>query len=156
VRRPSALCGLAAVAVLVIGVSSASAASTRAEYVSQADPICAKDLKDPGTRALKGFFADLNHERWEPAAKKLAKSIPPYVKMIDSLKALEPPAADAAGIHRWEQGLTKQVPLARRLVGALHGGSPGKIEKKNRALFSASTKTMRIVQGFGFSSCDQV
>jgi hypothetical protein len=153
--RNTVVIALTAMLVGVLAVGSASGAATRAEYIAQADPVCAKDLRLQH-HALKGFFADLSRERWAPAARKLSRSIPPYVKMIDKLKGISPPSADAEALGKWVKGLSSQVPLARRLVSALHGGVRGKIDKRNRALFSASSKTMGIVRGYGFISCDEV
>jgi len=156
IRAKFTLCAVvAAAAVLAASAAPASGAATRAEYIAQADPICAKDLRLQGM-ALKGYFNDLAKERWRPAARKMSKAIPPYVEMVGDLRALSPPAADAPGITDWENKLASQIPLARRLASALRSENRRRIGKSNNRLIAASTKAMAMVRGFGFKDCDEV
>jgi hypothetical protein len=151
---PLAALMVIAITCLAGTTSSASAASTRAEYIAQADPICAAANK-VGNKQLKGFPKDVETRRWKPAARRLRVTLRAFNELIASLAVLQPPVADAALVEQWLAGFRSQVPLAKSLIAAVNQHSFGKVVKRSQRLAAASSDTQALVAGFGFRACDK-
>jgi hypothetical protein len=148
---------LAAIAIaLSIAAPSAGAqiSLARAQYISQADPICATGIRAV-KKDLKGVSSDIFELRGDKAARKFRRAKRPFGDMIDALAALRPPDADASLIASWLGELRDQQPLVRRLIRALKRD----VDKRARiALFKlerASRATEQLVVGYGFQACDK-
>jgi len=137
----------------VLVPATASGASTRAEYIAQADPICAKANK-LGEKQLKGFGKDVLAERWGRAIRRFRVALRVFNREIASLAELEPPIADAALLEEWLAELRRQSPLARRVIRALKQQSVKLVARRSGRLVKASRSTKRLVEDYGFRSCD--
>jgi hypothetical protein len=142
-----------AIALLAVTTPSASAASTRAEYIAQADPLCAAWIQ-VSNKQLKGFPKDAEAEQWRRAVRRLQITLRAFNRLLASLSGLQPPAADAAQVNQWLAGLRAQTPLAKALIAATKQHSFGKVVKSSGRLAEASQDTQDLVAGFGFQSCD--
>jgi hypothetical protein len=158
VRYPRKAQGLIALAVagiaLAIVATSASAASTRAEYISQVDPICANELAAT-KRTFGGVAGDLRNGRFKQAASKFRRTTKVFRNGVDGVAAVMPPAADVAVINQWVQMLRNQIPPAKRVANLLgHNARPGRINRALTRLFKLSDQTQALVKDYGFTSCN--
>jgi hypothetical protein len=148
-RGAIALVLLASVAA---AVPSADAASTRAEYIAQVDPICHATIEAQRQAAgPRGFVSPLNHGHYKTAGRSMRRVFAAFGPGVEQVAAIAPPAADAQLVGTWVQDLRAQVPLGNRVAGLLiHNRLPrkllGRLGKLNRS-------TRAIVAGFGFQSC---
>jgi hypothetical protein len=140
---------LAIVLVLTITAATASAASTRAEYVTQADPICASAIKTEKS-SQRGIGRLIDKSRYKAAARKFRRTNQAYGDGVEQIAALVPPPADAQFISTWVQMLRAEVPLAERAAKAL---AHGRIGKAIVRLTKASDTAKAYVANYGFSSC---
>jgi hypothetical protein len=143
--------GLAATA---IAAPLAEGAATRAEYIAQADPICAKANK-VANQQLPGFGDDVDAERWKGAARRFRVTLRAFNGMIASLSSLQPPAADAALISQWLEGLRSQSPQAKAVIAAVKQHSRKKVVARSGRLAKNSRRTKELVASYGFKACDQ-
>src|SRR5262245_38535735 len=106
-------------AMLFVGVPAASAASTRADYVAQADPICLSTHLAEGNQ-LTGFSTDLKKGRLKVAARKMRAAGTVFSGGVDQLASLERPPADVSQLSTWIDSLRAQVPIVNRFARAVH------------------------------------
>jgi hypothetical protein len=132
-----------------IFVSTASAASTHAEYIAQVDPICAASIQAQGV-AQRGIGHLIHKERFRAAARKFRHTNRAFATGVEQVAALPPPSEDAQLIATWVQLLRAQLPLADRAAKALAHGHVGKAMAR---LFRVSDAAKHYVVNFGFSSC---
>jgi hypothetical protein len=132
-----------------IFVSTASAASTRAEYIPHVDPICAASIQAEGV-AQRGIGHLIHKERFKAAARKFRHTNRAFATGVEQVAAVPPPSEDAQLIATWVQLLRAELPLADRAAKALSHGHTGKALVR---LFRASDTAKAYVANFGFSSC---
>jgi hypothetical protein len=166
VRGP--LIALATVIALAITTTAASAATTRAEYVAQVDPICQveqaqeKAVLGPATRRVRRL-EDRGLDPLKPA-KPIARII---VHGYDRLAAIQrdadsriasiPPApGDEAVVSSWLQQRATFTELFQRSAHVLAHGH-------RRLFFRLLFKALGVqqtaeesIQDFGFGSCVQI
>jgi hypothetical protein len=137
----------------VMSPLAAAGATTRAEYIAQADPICAHELAG-AKRTLGGVNGDLVKGRFKQAGVKFTRANNVFKKGVDSVAALAPPSADASLITQWVQMLRAQIPLAARAARVLkQDASPQKIRRAIGQLFKLSDRTQALVKDYGFNDC---
>ena len=139
--------------LIAVWAAPADAASTRAEYIAQADPIC-QSTQAAERRALgpKGTVLRLlKHGRYKEAARRYRNNTAAFSAGVEQLAALEPLSADAQLIGTWVQILRKQIPVANRATAAMAHGRP--IDKFLRRLGSMNVQTHALVATFGFQYC---
>jgi hypothetical protein len=137
-----------------ISATTAQAASTRAEYVAQVDPICANELAG-AKRTLGGVNGDLRKGRFGPAATKFARATKVFHKGVEAVAAIPPPAPDTSLINQWIGMLRRQVPLAHRAVRVLRSHSSGRrVDRSIDRLFKLSDRTQALIQDYGFGDCN--
>jgi hypothetical protein len=148
--------GGAAAALLLIGLAAAPSygASTRAEYIAQADPICAPRLARV-THLTNLSASAVNRERFKQAAQKWRRARSTFADGISQLAAITPPPADAAVVSAWLDSLRRQLPIANKVLSAMARGNRNAILRRLFQLADASSETQDMVRGFGFQSCDQ-
>jgi hypothetical protein len=154
--------GLTAALVLVVAalvaVPSANAASTRAEYVSQAEAICSAP-----SGQLASIIKQLNKVRkaqnLKPAeaARRLGKIIGRFATLeaniLNQLASLTPAPGDEATAAQWLQGERNANALVARAAKA---GKHGNLKKYLRSLtqsISVAGQANQIVAGWGFQAC---
>jgi hypothetical protein len=154
--------GLAAALVLVVAAlvatPSANAASTRGEYVSQAEAICAA----PSGQLVK-IIDQLNKVRkakgLKPAevARKLGKIIGRFAALeanvLNQLGTLTAAPGDEATVAEWLQGARTANGLVAQ---AARAGKRGNLKKYLRLLtrsISVAGQANQVVAGWGFQAC---
>jgi hypothetical protein len=135
--------------VLAFAATPAHAASTRAEYIAQVDPICAS-ASSAEKRAQGGIGHLIKKDRFKAAARKFRLTNRAFGLGVEQVAAVAPPAADAQVIATWVQMLRAQLPLAEKAAKALADGQIGKAIAR---LFRASDNTKAYIAGYGFSAC---
>ena len=143
---------LALLAALAVAVPLAHAASTRAEYIAQVDPIC-KATIDAQRQAAgsKGFVGPLNHGHYKAAGRSLRRVFAAFGPGVEQVAAIVPPAADSQLVGIWVEDLRAQVPLGNRVAGLL---IDNRFPRKLLSRLGRMNRTTRaIVANFGFHSC---
>jgi hypothetical protein len=147
--------------VLSIGLTAvwaapADAASTRDEYIAQADPIC-QSTEAAERRALgpKGTVLRLMKKgRFKAAAQRERNTGVAFSAGVEQLAALSPPSADAQLIATWVQMLRAQYPVGKQIVAAMaHGRDLYKVFGR---LGSMNAETHALVADFGFGYCQKL
>ena len=139
----------------MLAVPPAHAASTRAEYVAQVDPVCRATI-DAQRRAAgpKGYLGPLNHGHYKAAGRSLRRVFAAFGPGVEQVAAIEPPVADGQLIRTWVQDLRAQVPLGNRVAGLLiHNRLPRKLLAR---LGKLNTSTQALVADFGFHFCQDL
>jgi hypothetical protein len=156
---------LALVLVLFTG-GSASAASTRAEYVAQVDPICQAQA-GPMAQAFGAF--NKNYKRWVHVAthgslkawlkqtKRLGRSLNginvAHSSLTDQIAAVAPPPEDVAPVNTW-LGYRRQAEAnGQAAVTALNRLAIDKFYKALDRADAADLAAARSAAGLGFHVC---
>jgi hypothetical protein len=150
----------------LIGAGAVSAASTRAEYVAQVDPICDAHVGPLG-QALSAY--NKNYKRWVHVAthgslkawlkqtKRLARSLNGFDSAHSSLTqeiAAVPPAAEVAStVASWLDLRRRAEAYDQAAITALRRLSIGKFYKAIDGANSADLAAGRSVAGLGFQVC---
>jgi hypothetical protein len=143
------------VSTVLIGVAAApaSAESTRAEYIAQADPICAAGSQGQ-INAIRGLSSDIKRGQLGKAARKIRRGGAIFSGAIEQVAALEPPAADSQLIAAWIDSLRAQPPIINRFAGALGHGNAKPLKKLANQLLSVDARTKAMVADYGFQACN--
>jgi len=147
-----------ALGLVAVWAAPADAASTRGEYVGQAEAICAKPV--PQLIKLDQQILKLRkrHDlRPSQYAVRLGKIMGKLANIeggiLTQLGTLTPAPGDESTVASWLQGLQQSQGLLDR---AAQAGKHGKLRQfiglLNQAL-SAGNQADQIVAGFGFRSC---
>jgi hypothetical protein len=146
-----------AIALIPLAIATtAHAASSRAEYIAQVDPICSNTL-DREAKTFHLVGSDLEHGRFKTAAKKFARTNRVFSAGVEQVAAVGAPAADAVLIGQWVAMLRAQLPLAARVTRLLKKDArPGRVAKAVNRLFKFSDRTQALVADYGFTQCQQL
>jgi hypothetical protein len=168
-RWVEALClicvGLAA-AVLSTAAGTAEAASTRAEYVNQVDPICqaahgeehktfanfnkrtkrlVRESVQNGTKIPKHGVRQVVHYYKRVARVEL--------RLSGQIAAVPPLAADAAMVAEWLQIRNQWAALLPHAIQAAAHGRPKAFTRLVGKAYSAQDRAEALVESFGFRFC---
>ena len=150
--RRAVIGAVLSVGVIAVGAAPANGA-TRAEYITQVDPIC-QSTNDAMSHAAKGLQQDKKARRFKVAARKLRAQLAIFGPAVEQIAALDPPVTDAPLIANWVQMLRSQVPVVKHLAKDYAQG-----HLRTKAYFrlgSLITKTEALVASFGFHSCQDL
>jgi hypothetical protein len=154
-------------AIPVVAVAPADAASTRAEYIAQVDPIC-QSFVDPANvavnRELQSFDKWLRNggisgkgKAWKRATRRLAGSLKGLAQIRASLTAqiaaVPPPPDDAETVGRWLDARRQSEALATSAALALRTFKIRLFNKRFLAAATAYVTSGRAISGFGFQVC---
>jgi hypothetical protein len=154
--------GLTVALVLVLGAMAATpahAASTRTEYVSQAEAIC----RAPAGQ-LAGIISQLNkvkkaapHLTPLQGAHRLGKILGRFATLeasiLNQLATLTPAPGDEQTVAQWLQGERNANSLVFSAARAgKHGHLRGLLRILNQSI-SAASQANQIVAGWGFQAC---
>jgi hypothetical protein len=131
-------------------------ASTRAEYIAQADPICQATIDAQKQAAGSGptTLHLIKAGRLKAAGHRFGRIFDAFAPGVEQLAALSPPAEDTQLIGGWIEMLRAQVPLGRKAAKALvHGEVPVKLLNR---LGSMNTRTRAAVAIYGFQVCNSL
>jgi hypothetical protein len=157
---------LAPLAISVLAITPAHAASTRAEYIAQVDPICQSfvgrinDARTSYNRDYKRWARDLDHgslKNWERQTHRTFQSLRALVGieagLTDQIAAVPPPAEDAATVNAWLTGRNKAERFGYSAALAFDSFkfdlSRKRINQSNKAFASG----LKAISGFGFQTC---
>jgi hypothetical protein len=165
VRRAVVVLVLSTVLVAV-GTPPADAASTRAEYIAQVDPICqtfAGPLGDAWGAFHRNFKGMLraaksgNFKRFLKGTKRMAVSLngisQTRTSMIDQIAAVPPLAGDAGTVGTWLGYLRQEGGLEGSAASALRRLQIAKSFHRLRRADKASAAGIGAISGFGFQVC---
>jgi hypothetical protein len=161
------LVAFAASALAIAGApSTAGAASTRAEYIAQVDPIC-QTYVAPVTNAFKAYhraFKTMNRRAKSGPVKAFLKSIrrtastltnvaQVHLSMLQQIAAVAPPSADSATINAWSTALGQEQANEVAAVTALRQFRFGVFFKRLNQADAAVNAAGTAISGFGFTVC---
>jgi hypothetical protein len=159
---------LSASILLTVGVAAtpASAASTRAEYVAQVDPICQsfvgptvsagsaynKDYKEWTRRLSKGTL-----KGWVRQTRRTARSLGRFnelhAALTEQIAAVPPPAADVAAISTWLDDRRQADVFSVSAASAFGHFKFAQFHKKINQANAADAAGVTAISGFGFLAC---
>jgi len=152
---------------LVVGwAAPADAASTRAEYIAQVDPICQSFVGPLGEawsayhrnfkRTIRAARAD-NTKAFLRGTKKVAQSLNLISRtrtgMVDQIAAVPPPDTDAGTIGTWLSDLRQEGALESSAASAVLSLRINKFFRRLRQADDAETVARGAISGFGFTVC---
>ncbi|MFL5908644.1 MAG: hypothetical protein ACJ75Z_13740 [Solirubrobacterales bacterium] len=146
-------CGVAiaiSMIALAIASSSAHAASTRAEYVAQIDPICL---------GIQNRVDAIRHKvKPNASARELGRAIAKVAKAdargITMIAAIAPPATDKPVVDQWIIGIQGEQRLAKRVAAAYIHIQGKRIRKLTARLLAADKRDDQLIHPLGFQHCD--
>jgi hypothetical protein len=164
--------GLMLVSTLAIALafaaapSTAGAASTRAEYIAQVDPIC-QSYVGPITNAFNAYhraFKSMNRKAKSGTFKAFLRSIRRtantlsavaqlHLSMTAQISGVPPVAADAATINAWLTALGQEQSNEVAAVTALRQLRFGPFLKRLNQADAAVNAATTAISGFGFAVC---
>jgi hypothetical protein len=154
--------------LIAVWASPADAASTRAEYIAQVDPIC-QPFVGPENVAYKAYRK--NAKRWDHlavsgslkawlnATRRTSKSLTRFVQLdvtlVEQIAAVPPPAADAGTVGTWLDDRRQANALTASAAAALNRPIPGidKYFKQVKRANAWAAAAQRAIDGFGFQVC---
>jgi hypothetical protein len=154
--------------LLAVWAAPADAASTRAEYIAQVDPIC-QSFVGPENVAYKAYRKNDKREShlagkgtlkaWLNATRRTSKSLTRLVQLdmslVDQIAAVSPPAADAGTVGTWLNLRRQTNAFAASAAAALNRPVPavGKYFKLVDRANASIAAEQRAISGFGFQVC---
>jgi hypothetical protein len=148
------------------GASPVQAATTRAEWVAQVEPICQATLPAANSanadvnRKSKNLVRTGKHgsnKAFVRAIRSLAASLVSYAAIDDALTnqlaAVPPVPADAAAVSNWIQGRRQTTALANSAAAALRRFRLNKFFTLLGQANAAYSQAVSSVSGFGLNAC---
>lgn len=149
-----------------VAAAPADAASTRAEYIAQVDPICVASV-GAENNALAAI--QRNSRRWVHAAKsgnvkafirqtrRVAGSVNGYAQihasLTEQIAAVPPLAADAGTVGTWLNDRRQAEALYRSAASTLNAFKIRKFFQRLRQGDAADAAGRGAIAGFGFQVC---
>jgi hypothetical protein len=165
-KRMTAVASVAIALAIAAAPSSAGAASTRAEYIAQVDPIC-QTFVAPVTNAFKAYhraFKAMNKRAKSGTAKAFLRSIrrtantlstvaQVHLSMIQQIVGVAPPTADGATINAWTTALGQEQANEVGAATALRQLKFGTFFKRLNQADAAVNAADAAIAGYGFTVC---
>jgi hypothetical protein len=156
----------AAIALTIMLPSTASAASTRAEYIAQVDPICTS-YAGPLGNAFKTYhknFKSMNRNAKSGTLKAFLRSLKRtagslngiaqlHATMIEQIAAVPPVATDVPIINNWLNALRLEQSNELGAATALRHFKIGVFFKRLNQADGAVNAADDASRGFGFTAC---
>jgi hypothetical protein len=157
-------------AIPVVAVAPAQAASTRAEYIAQVDPMC-QSFVGPQSNALSSFIN--NTKRLGRVARAAVKSgkfqaflrqmrrtagalsgyAQIHASLTDQIVAVPPPAGDAGTVGTWVNARRQAEGVARSAALALSQFKFKVFLKRLDQSDAAESAGLNAISGMGFQVC---
>jgi hypothetical protein len=125
---------------------------TKAQYIAQAEPICAAAKRRAPTKrilALIGQFPTPTKE----IARLLRKTATIVREVTAQLSALPPPAADRAAIARWIAQGAAIGPLLTKAAGQVSRGDLVAAIGSQQDITAATVEPTTFAKGYGMREC---
>jgi hypothetical protein len=162
----AALTSAAIVLAIAMAPSTAGAASTRAEYIAQVDPIC-QTFVAPVTNGFKAYhraFKAMNKRAKSGSFKAFLASIrrtantlntiaQVHLSMLQQIAGVAPPPADLATVNAWTTALGQEQANEVGATNALRQLRFGTFFKRLHQADAAVSAAGAAISGFGFTVC---
>ena len=158
------VCLFAALALL--WASSAQAATTRAEWVAQVEPLCqavlpaANSANADVNQKSKNLVRTAKHgsnKAFVRAIRSLARSLQAYTAIDDNLTnqlaGVPPVPTDAGAVNNWLQGRRNTTALANGAAQALRRFKLNRYFNLLAQANAAYSQAVSSVNGFGLNAC---
>jgi hypothetical protein len=133
-------------------VASAAPQLTRGEYVRQLEAIC-RPGSEATQRAVRGFRADIRHERLRLAASKFLKAKRIFAHTVGLISPVPRPAADRATLTRWFTALNRETIYLGKTAAALRAEDIARFQRVSAEFIHEGNKANNVVVSFGFTYC---
>jgi hypothetical protein len=143
---------LVVLAALAAMPASSQGATTRAEYVAQAEPICGL-ANDDIARLNRRFHALHEKGRYAAAGGALKRTGTRLSASIDQVRGITPPPGDEQTISSWLDLVQRIADNNLRLGRAEAHRSFGRVVKIKTRNEEIATQAHALVSGFGFHAC---
>jgi hypothetical protein len=157
------------VGLIAVWAAPAGAASTRAEYIAQVDPIC-QSFEGPVDDGWAAYVR--NFKRWVRAAKhgtptaivrgakRTARSLAQWAqtlnRLFDQIAVVPPPAEDAVTVRAWINHRRQANAYNLATASALMRGKGRKAVRLGSRAGTEAEASERAISGFGFQVCERV
>jgi hypothetical protein len=142
-----------AVALLLAGPMTARGDEvSRDEFREAAEPICKKNT-EVNERILAGARAEVRHDEFGKAAKKLAAAGRALKGTLGQLKAIPRPTADQAHLAKWFKFIAEEVGYFELSARQLKAGKKTQASKSVVRLTSIADRANAQVIPFEFTYC---
>jgi hypothetical protein len=165
-KKLSGVLATAALATVLVGVAPAHAASTRAEYIGQVDPICQASVapinaaKTAYTRNYKRWIRGLSHgtlKSWVKQTGRTARSLSQlnlaHAALTNQIAAVQPLTSDAGTIGTWLNDRRQAEGFAASAATAFSRFKFDRFDKQLRRAGTADAAGVMAIAGFGFQVC---
>jgi hypothetical protein len=152
--------------VAVCAPAAAGAASSRAEYIAQVDPIC-QSFAGPENKAIgvynrnyKRWVHDASHgtlKNWVKQTRRTGRALSAFSQvhaaMTEQVAAIAPFDPDVGLITTWLNSRRQADAFGSAAAAALKRIDVGKFYKLGRQADSAEAAGLRAINSFGFTVC---
>lgn len=165
-KKLSGVLATAVMATVLAGVAPAHAASTRAEYIGQVDPICQASVAPMDTAAsaykrnYKRWVRGLFHgtlKAWVKQTGRTARSLSQlnllHTAVTNQIAAVPPLASDAGTIGTWLNDRRQAEAFATSAAAAFSRFKFDRFDKQLRRAGDADAAGVMAIAGFGFQVC---
>jgi len=144
---------LAALAVAApLAAATAAEVPTRPEYVAQLERIC-KPRSDATQRAVRGFRADVRHERLARAATKFSRAKRIFGATVHSISAVPRPPADQRTLARWFARLRREILYLGRIAASLRASNVARFQRVSARFIREGNRANNVIVSWGFTYC---
>jgi hypothetical protein len=143
---------LAAIAVLFAAVPALAAEVTPGDYKAQVEPIC-KANTQANEKILKGVRENVKKGKLSKASRQLYAAAKALKKTRAELLQVPAPAADAARLTKWLDGVKTEINLLEAAGKKLAKGEKNGASKMVIRLRSNAMKTNNLVLSYEFHYC---
>ena len=164
--RKAVLTWILSVGLMAVWAAPADAASTRAEYIGQVDPICQTSVapinaaKTAYNRNYKRWIRGLSHgtlKSWVKQTGRTARSLSRLslaeTAMTNQIAAVQPLASDAGTIGTWLNDRRQAEAFGASAATAFSRFKFDRFDKQLRRADSADAAGLTAIAGFGFQVC---
>ena len=159
----------AAIVAVCIGAVPAQAASTRAEYIAQTDPICSaaapaiSQAYGSYNRNYKRWLHQTTHgtlKSWVKQTRRTGASLGRYIQaeasLTGQLQAVPPAPGDESMVGSWLSYRQQADALGAAAATALSHIQVVRFFKLASRADKAAVAGVRVAEGVGFQVCDQI
>lgn len=132
--------------------SAASAETTRAEYVAQAEPICQANTT-ASIKILEGVRAKVKKGKFKQAGGQFLRASRAFGATVNQIAAIPQPSADAATLATWIKYLRLETTYLRKIGKALKAEKGSKAQGFVIRLSRNANLANDTVASFGFNHC---
>jgi hypothetical protein len=133
--------------------SPSAAPPTRAQYVAEANRVCAGHHVEVAQLASEAVDRGAGLSRLETAASVIRETLPVLRRSFDRARALPAPSADAERIRRFWARADDSLLLLRRAAAAMDRGDRSALARARRGLLRVAADTRPAARELGLREC---